>query len=137
LPGILPSRTVDLSDEDSVKRLFSQTGSFDHLVVAGSSVETGPFRELSLADARASVDSKFWGQYGAARYAQIRPKGSIITLFSGILSRGPAAGQASLAAINAGVVDVRAGSCRRSCPHSGQRGFAWPEGDARVCGNAR
>jgi NAD(P)-dependent dehydrogenase (short-subunit alcohol dehydrogenase family) len=103
LPGILPSRTVDLSDEDSVKRLFSQTGSFDHLVVAGSSVETGPFRELSLADARASVDSKFWGQYGAARYAQIRPKGSIITLFSGILSRGPAAGLASLAAINAAV----------------------------------
>jgi hypothetical protein len=53
-------------------------------------------------DARASMDSKFWGQYMAARYAQIRPKGSI-TLFSGILSRRPSAGLASLAAINAAV----------------------------------
>jgi NAD(P)-dependent dehydrogenase (short-subunit alcohol dehydrogenase family) len=102
IAGDVATWTVDLSDEHSVKRLFSQIGSFDHLVVSGSSVKTGPFRELSLADARVSMDSKFWGQYVAARYAQIRPKGSI-TLFSGILSRRPSAGLASLAAINAAV----------------------------------
>ena len=38
----------------------------------------------------------------AARYAQIRPKGSI-ACFSGILSRRPLSGLASLAAINAAV----------------------------------
>jgi NAD(P)-dependent dehydrogenase (short-subunit alcohol dehydrogenase family) len=102
IAGDVGTRSVDLSDEHSVKRLFSQIGSFDHLVVTGSSVKTGPFRELSLVDARASMDNKFWGQYVAARYAQIRPKGSI-TLFSGILSRRPSAGLASLAAINAAV----------------------------------
>ena len=102
IAGDVATSTVDVSDEESVKRLFSQIGSFDHLVVTGSSVRTGPLRELSLADARASMDSKFWGQYMAARYAQIRPKGSI-TLFSGILSRRPSAGLASLAAINAAV----------------------------------
>jgi NAD(P)-dependent dehydrogenase (short-subunit alcohol dehydrogenase family) len=100
--GDAATRTVDISDEQSVKRLFSQIGSFDHLAVTGSSVKTGPFRELALADGRASMDSKFWGQYMAARYAQIRPEGSI-TLFSGILSRRPSAGSASLAAINAAV----------------------------------
>jgi NAD(P)-dependent dehydrogenase (short-subunit alcohol dehydrogenase family) len=102
IAGDVATSTVDVSDEESVKRLFSQIGSFDHLVVTGSSVRTGPLRELSLADARASMDSKFWGQYMAARNAQIRPKGSI-TLFSGILSRRPSAGLASLAAINAAV----------------------------------
>jgi NAD(P)-dependent dehydrogenase (short-subunit alcohol dehydrogenase family) len=118
IAGDVAIRTVDLSDEHSVKRLFSQMGSFDHLVVTGSSVETGPFRELLLADARdklaggveflfkknksASMDGKFWGQYVVARYAQICPKGSI-TLFSGILSSRPLAGLAGLAAINAAV----------------------------------
>jgi NAD(P)-dependent dehydrogenase (short-subunit alcohol dehydrogenase family) len=48
------------------------------------------------------MDCKFWGQYLAARYAQIRPKGSI-TLISGILSRRPSAGLTGLAAINAAV----------------------------------
>ena len=102
IAGDVATCTVDLSDEQSVKRLFSQIGSLDHFVVTGSSVKTGPLRELPLADARASMDNKFWGQYLAARYAQIRPKGSI-TLFSGILSRRPSAGLAGLAAINAAV----------------------------------
>ena len=96
------SYIVDLSDEGSVMKLFQSIGSFDHLVITGSSVKTGQLREISLADARASMDSKFWGAYMAARYAQIRPKGSI-TFFSGILSRRPSSGLASLAAINAAV----------------------------------
>ena len=93
---------VDLSDEGSIRKLFESIGSFDHLVITGSSVKTGQLRELSLADARASMDSKFWGPYTAARYARIRPKGSM-TFFSGILSRRPSPGLASLAAINAAV----------------------------------
>lgn len=102
IAGDVATYIVDLSDEGSVMKLFQSIGSFDHLVITGSSVKTGQLRELSLADARASMDSKFWGAYMAARYAQIRPKGSI-TFFSGILSRRPSPGLASLAAINAAV----------------------------------
>jgi NAD(P)-dependent dehydrogenase (short-subunit alcohol dehydrogenase family) len=102
IAGDVTTYIVDLSDERSVMKLFQSIGSFDHLVITGSSVKTGPLRELSLADARASMDSKFWGAYMATRYAQIRPKGSI-TFFSGILSRRPSPGLASLAAINAAV----------------------------------
>jgi NAD(P)-dependent dehydrogenase (short-subunit alcohol dehydrogenase family) len=102
ISGDVTTHVVDLSDEGSVMKLFESIGSFDHLVVTGSSVKTGPLRELSLADARASMDSKLWGAYTAARYARIRPKGSI-TFFSGILSRRPSPGLASLAAINAAV----------------------------------
>jgi NAD(P)-dependent dehydrogenase (short-subunit alcohol dehydrogenase family) len=102
IAGDVATYIVDLSDEGSVMKLFQSIGSFDHLVITGSSVKTGQLRELSLADARASMNSKFWGAYMAARYAQIRPKGSI-TFFSGILSRRPSSGLASLAAINAAV----------------------------------
>ena len=102
IAGDVATYIVDLSDEGSVMKLFQSIGSFDHLVITGSSVKTGQLRELSLADARASMDSKFWGAYMATRYARIRPKGSI-TLFSGILSRRPSPGLASLAAINAAV----------------------------------
>ena len=102
IAGDVATYIVDLSDEGSVMKLFQSIGAFDHLVITGSSVKTGQLRELSLADARASMNSKFWGAYMAARYAQIRPKGSI-TFFSGILSRRPSSGLASLAAINAAV----------------------------------
>ena len=102
IAGDVTIRTVDVADEQSVKRLFSEVGRIDHLVVSGSSVKTGALRDLSLADARAAMDSKFWGQYLAARYAEIRAGGSI-TLFSGILSRRPPRGFASLAAINGAV----------------------------------
>ena len=46
------THTVDVSEGQSVKTLFSKIGPFDHLVVSGSSVRSGPLRELSLADAR-------------------------------------------------------------------------------------
>ena len=102
ISGDITTHIVDLSDEGSIRKLFESIGSFDHLVITGSSVKTGQLRELSLADARASMDSKFWGLYTAARYARIRPRGSM-TFFSGILSRRPSPGLASLAAINAAV----------------------------------
>jgi NAD(P)-dependent dehydrogenase (short-subunit alcohol dehydrogenase family) len=104
IAGDVTALTVDVSDEQSLKNFFKQIGGLDHLIVTGASVKTGPWHEFSVADARASMDSKFWGQYMAAHYAQIRPQGSI-TFFSGILSRRPSAGQASLAAIN-GAVDA-------------------------------
>src|SRR6516225_12039115 len=40
IDGDVATCTVDLSDEQSVKRLFSQIGSLDHFVVTGSSVKT-------------------------------------------------------------------------------------------------
>lgn len=48
IAGDVATHTVNVSDEESVKRLFSQIGSFDHRVVTGSSVRTGPLSELSL-----------------------------------------------------------------------------------------
>jgi NAD(P)-dependent dehydrogenase (short-subunit alcohol dehydrogenase family) len=93
---------VDFTDAASVKRLFSAAGPIDHLVIPGSAVKTGPLKKLDLADARSSMDSKFFGPYLAVKEADINPDGSVI-LFSGILSRRPDKGSPILAAINSAV----------------------------------
>ena len=94
--------TVDFTDEISVKSFFDFAGPIDHLVIPGSAVRTGPLKELPIADAKSSMDSKFFGPYLAVKYAQVNPQGSII-LFSGILSRRPDKGSPILAAINSAV----------------------------------
>jgi len=93
---------VDFTDEISVKRLFDFTGTIDHLVIPGSSVKTAALKDLSIAVAKSSMDSKFFGPYLAVKEARVNLQGSII-LFSGILSRRPDKGSPILAAINAAV----------------------------------
>ena len=93
---------VDTTDEASVADLFERLGTVDHLAVPGSSVKTGPLRELPLADARFTMQSKFWGPYLCAKHARLNDTGSI-TFFSGILSRRPGMNDALLASVNAAV----------------------------------
>jgi len=93
---------VDFTDAASVKSLFSAVGPVDHLAIPGSAVKTGPFKALPLADAKSSMDSKFFGPYLAVKEAAINPGGSVV-LFSGILSRRPDKGSPILAAVNSAV----------------------------------
>jgi len=95
-------QVVDSTKEASVEDLFERLGAVDHLVIPGSSVKTGPLRELPLADGMFTMQSKFWGPYLCAKYARINPGGSI-TFFSGILSRRPGQNDAVLTAVNAAV----------------------------------
>src|SRR5262245_39112480 len=76
-------KPVDTTNEDSVRELFIAAGPVDHLVVTGSSVRTGKLKDSPLADAEFTFRSKFFGPYLCAKYAQVKPTGSI-TLFSGI-----------------------------------------------------
>lgn len=100
--GKVHRQVVNTTDEASIADLFERLGVIDHLVIPGSSVRTGPLRELSLADAQFSMQSKFWGPYLCAKHARINPEGSI-TFFSGILSRRPGLNDAVLASVNAAV----------------------------------
>jgi NAD(P)-dependent dehydrogenase (short-subunit alcohol dehydrogenase family) len=93
---------VDFTDSASVKSLFMAVGPIDHLAIPGSAVKTGPLKELPISDAKASMDSKFFGPYLAIKEAGINPGGSVI-LFSGILSRRPDKGSPILAAVNSAV----------------------------------
>lgn len=100
--GHIEAQPIDLLNEDSIHKFFQTVGAIDHLVVSGSSMKSGSIRELATEDAKASMASKFWGPYLAAKYAPINSNGSIV-LFSGILSRKPSSGMAIVSAVNAAV----------------------------------
>lgn len=79
---------VDVLDDQSVASLFAQCGEVDHVVTSAAQIRSGPFRTLSMEDARATVDSKVWGAWRVARAATIRAGGSL-TFVSGFLSIRP------------------------------------------------
>jgi NAD(P)-dependent dehydrogenase (short-subunit alcohol dehydrogenase family) len=92
---------LDIRDEAAIQAFFHRVGEFDHLVTPGSEASGGAFLTRDTAAVRADFDSKFWGQYLAAKYGAplIRPGGSIV-FFSGIYSQRPSPGVAWIAAIN-------------------------------------
>ncbi len=96
--------TLNVVDEESVRAFFEKVGNFDHLTTPGNEAAMGAFLELGTKTARAAFDSKFWGQYHAAKYGapKIRPGGSI-TFFSGIWSQRPVPGGSVITAINSAV----------------------------------
>jgi len=100
--GQVQGRVVDLTDAESVRAFFEAAGEIDHLILPGNEVHIAAFRKLSIADAQASMASKFWGQYAAIKAARMSATGSVV-LFSGVASRKPGAGAPALTAINAAV----------------------------------
>lgn len=95
---------VNIMDEESVKAFLEKIGEFDHLTTPGSEAVLGKFLDLDISAAKRAFDSKFWGQYRAAKYAapKIREGGSI-TFFAGIWSQRPIFGAAPVAAINSAI----------------------------------
>lgn len=96
--------TVNIMDEGSVKAFFEKVGEFNHLTTPGSEAAMGRFLELDTKTARTAFDSKFWGQYHAAKYGapKIRVDGSI-TFFAGIWSQRPVLGGSAVTAINSAI----------------------------------
>ena len=95
---------LDVTDESAVREFFARCGPFDHLVTTAAVVNRKPFFEVTAAEAHAAFESKFWGQFYAARHAapHIRGNGSI-TFFSGISSRKGMGGLVVTGAINGAV----------------------------------
>lgn len=102
--GSAQGYVLDFQDESQMIPFFEKIGSFDHLVVtaAGGGTSHGPFGSLEIKDAKAEFNSKFWGQYAAAKAALpfIRASGSI-TLTSGAYAARPAKGASTMVALNA------------------------------------
>ncbi|MFA5517017.1 MAG: SDR family oxidoreductase [Desulfuromonadales bacterium] len=100
-PGLV---ALDVTRDEEVRNFFERAGEFDHLVTTAAAGATGSFLDLPPEAVRDLFESKFWGQYRAARYAagQIREGGSI-TFFSGVASQKPLPGFSSFAAVNGAV----------------------------------
>ncbi len=71
----------------------------DHVVVTAAQLRSGPFKTVSMEDARFTMESKFWGAWRVARAAEIRSGGSL-TLVSGFLSVRPRPAAAIVGAAN-------------------------------------
>lgn len=101
IPGAT-ARTVDVTSDDSVQALFADGALWDHVVVTGSQVGMAAVRDLPMETARAAVESKFWGFYRVARFANIKAGGSL-SVVAGFLATRPAATRALMGAINGGL----------------------------------
>jgi NAD(P)-dependent dehydrogenase (short-subunit alcohol dehydrogenase family) len=115
LGGAVQTRVLDTGDNSVVESFFQQEQPWDHVVVSASQTKGGPVRELSLADAGAAMDSKFWGAYRVARAARIKDAGSL-TLISGFLSERPSATAVLQGAINAALESLARGLALEFAP---------------------
>jgi len=104
IEGEADAHTLDVTREGEVRDFFTRLGAFDHLVTTAATGAVGSFLALETAAARSVFESKFWGQYFAARYGAtgIRQGGSI-TMFAGIASERPLPGLVAYAAVNGAV----------------------------------
>jgi NAD(P)-dependent dehydrogenase (short-subunit alcohol dehydrogenase family) len=109
------SRVLDTGDGSAVEALFADNAPFDHIIVSASQTRVAAVKELALADAYQSMNSKFWGAYRIARASRINEHGSL-TLVSGYLSVRPRKGNAIQGAINASVEGLTRGLALELAP---------------------
>jgi NAD(P)-dependent dehydrogenase (short-subunit alcohol dehydrogenase family) len=106
LPDGCNGAVLDVRDEDAVVGLFERVGELDHLVfTAGDAFTPRPLIEMSLAEAHAVLDVRFWGAVGVIRSAAPRiSTGGSIALTTGTVGQRPVPG-AALAAAGAGAAE--------------------------------
>ena len=70
LPDGCVGRALDVRDETQVAALFERVGEFDHLAfTAGDAFMPRPLADLSLSDAQAILDVRFWGAVAVIKHA--------------------------------------------------------------------
>jgi NAD(P)-dependent dehydrogenase (short-subunit alcohol dehydrogenase family) len=100
--GAAAAEVIDILDDDSVERFWQRVGQVDHLVITAANLRAVALTGASLDDARATMDSKFWGPCRVIRRSRIARDGSIV-LFSGLASRRPGPATGTLSAVNGAV----------------------------------
>ena len=106
---------LDTAAADGLAAFFETEEAFDHILVSAAQTPTGPVRRLGVADARAAMDSKFWGAYAVARVAKIADGGSL-TFVSGFLAERPSASSVLQGAINAALEALARGLALELAP---------------------
>ncbi|CAM5764034.1 short-chain dehydrogenase [Labrys miyagiensis] len=99
---------LDTADQPGIEAFFSDNEPFDHIVISAAQTPTGPIRKLTLEEAHAAMESKFWGAYRIARAARISERGTL-TFISGVLATRPSASSVMQGAINAALEGLARG----------------------------
>src|SRR3978361_1902711 len=68
---------ADVTNDESVVNLFKTCGPVDHVIVSAAQLKSGPFKTLSMEDARSTLEGKLWGAWRVARAAEIKAGGSL------------------------------------------------------------
>jgi NAD(P)-dependent dehydrogenase (short-subunit alcohol dehydrogenase family) len=96
--------TVDLADQDSIRRLYARVGRIDAVVSAAGQAAFRPLLSLSDADFALGLANKLMGQVNLVRLgAGLVADGGSFTLTGGILSRQPMPGGSAISMVNAGL----------------------------------
>jgi NAD(P)-dependent dehydrogenase (short-subunit alcohol dehydrogenase family) len=93
---------ADVTNDESVVSLFKACGPVDHAVVSAAQLKSGPFKTVSMDDARSTLEAKFWGPWRIARAAEFKTGGSL-TLVSGFLSIRPRPNSAIVSSANGAI----------------------------------
>jgi len=95
---------INITDPASIKTMYDKVGSFDALICAAGDGYFGPFKSMTDANFRISIDGKLMSQVNLVLIGQhyIASKGSF-TLTSGSLANDPVPFAASLSAVNAAI----------------------------------
>ena len=97
---------VDLTNSETIERLFAQIERFEHVVVTAGDARFGELSALDEAAFEVGLRSKLMGQIQVARIAMRHlPPGGSITLTSGELSVAPIPGSSAVALVN-GAIDA-------------------------------
>jgi NAD(P)-dependent dehydrogenase (short-subunit alcohol dehydrogenase family) len=94
--------TADVTEEDQVHALFERAGHLDHVVVTAADITAyQPIRNLVLAEARKTIESKLLAALLIAKHASTAlPADGSITFTGGIATDRPMPGGSVVAAVN-------------------------------------
>lgn len=93
---------VDISDRDSIGRLFKQTGHFDALICAAGNVTFKPLADMSDKDFALGLQDKLMGQVNLLLTGrEFANDGASFTFTSGVINREPIRTGSSAALVNA------------------------------------
>jgi NAD(P)-dependent dehydrogenase (short-subunit alcohol dehydrogenase family) len=117
-PDRLRTVSADVTDEDQVSALFASAGALDHVIVTAADISAyQPVRDLNLAAARATIESKLIAALLVAKHAApVLPDNGSITFTGGIATDRPAPGGTVVAAVNSAMSGLARGLALELAP---------------------
>jgi len=96
--------TVELSNVDSIKKMYASAGKVDAVISAAGNARFKPLDQLTDDDFLFSLQNKLMGQVNLVRYGwdHVNDGGSF-TLTSGVLAQKPMQGSGAVSLVNAGL----------------------------------
>ncbi|WP_268797466.1 short chain dehydrogenase [Pseudomonas huanghezhanensis] len=95
---------VDISDSQSIRKLFERAGSFDALICAAGNVTFAPLADMSEDSFTLGLQDKLMGQVNLLLIGrEFANDGASFTFTTGVLSRDPIAAGVSASLVNGGI----------------------------------